>query len=433
MIPTVRLAAVLAAIGVAGLVLPLSVVSALWILVLVGAFIDARLVKDAPTATREVPPLARGVASPFHITVHPNEATRRAGRITVRQPRPPDISIEPSQSDGLTLEANITARRRGVHALPDIAVRLVGPLGLGAVVHQIHTRQSVTVHPDLPTAHRLAMATRRGLLQADGRNGGPLGLGTEFEAVREYRPDDDVRQINWLATARTGRAMSTVYRLEEERDLVLCVDTARLTAGSFAGPPSEQPTDIALAATTRLDTLFDAIAALALVADEVGDRIGFLAYDSEELVRLTPQRRNGQGVINAALKLEPRPMDADHGLAVLRLPALRRSVVMLCTELLDVANSGDLLVAVARLHASHDVIVVTSLDPAVEAARVSDDPSVKLAAVDISADREELVRRLIGCGATVVSSPPHTLAATAARAYLSARSGRRPKRHTNAQ
>ncbi len=445
MAPTVRLAVLVAAIGVGGLFLPLGLTSALWVVAFAAAALDARLVGQPPTVARVLRPLARNVPAPFSIEVVPSADTRRARRITIRQPQPPDIHLEPSHAEGMTLEGTIIARRRGIHALPNVAVRFEGPLGLATVVHEVGPTGSVTVHPDLPTAHRLAMMFRRGLLQADGRNRGPLGLGTEFEAVREYRTDDDVRQINWLATSRTGRAMSTVYRQEDERDLVICVDTGRLTAGSFAGSVAGTAgargnagtagalDSEALASTTRLDVLFDVVAALALVADEVGDRVGFLAYDDRQLTRLTPRRRGGQGVVNAALRLEPHPVDADHSISVLRLPAVRRSIVVLCTELLDMANSGALIASVARLHAAHDVTVVTALDPAVERARRDGSPTLQQAAKDLVADRAEVVRGLQACGAQVISAEPHALAATATRAYLSARSGRKPKRHTSAQ
>src|SRR5690349_22529174 len=45
-----------------------------------------------------------------------------------------------------------------------------------------------------------------------------LGIGTDFESVRDYAPDDDVRQVNWRATARVGRPMSNQYRIDQDRD-----------------------------------------------------------------------------------------------------------------------------------------------------------------------------------------------------------------------
>ncbi len=449
MAPTVRLAGVVALTGAAGLVLPLSVISALWVLLVVVAVIDVQFVREPPSATFTVSPMARLVPSPFRVELNASDATRRASSITIRQPIGADLRVEPNTASGMVLNATITATRRGVHQLAPAAARLVGPLGLASMVHELIGAPKIVVHPDVPTAHRLVLAARRGLLQVDGRNRGPLGIGTEFEAVREYRPDDDVRQINWLATARTGRAMSTVYRQEDDRDLLIAVDTGRLTAGSFAGGPDEvvsepfgdglrpeererrQPSD--LSSTARLDTMFDAVVALALVADEVGDRVGFLAYDAEERVRLHPQRRGGQGIVHAVLGLAPRLVESDHSLVALRLPALRRSVVILLVELLDEANAGALVATVARLQASHDVMVAAAEDPGVLDACTAPHRSLRVAAADLLTDRDSLITRLSATGAVVVTGRPHMLAATATRAYLSRRSGRRPKVHTRAQ
>ncbi len=449
MAPTVRLAGLIALTGAVGLVFPFSVISALWVLLLIVAVIDVQFVRKSPSATFTVSPMARLFPSPFRIELNASDATRRASRIAIRQPIGADLRVEPNTASGMALNATITASRRGVHQLAPAAVRLVGPLGLASMVHELTGAPKIVVHPDVPTAHRLVLAARRGLLQVDGRNRGPLGIGTEFEAVREYRPDDDVRQINWLATARTGRAMSTVYRQEDDRDLLIAVETGRLTAGSFAGGlggvlseqfgdgfrPEERerrpPSD--LATTARLDTMFDAVVALALVADEVGDRVGFFAYDADERVRLHPQRRGGQGIVHAVLGLAPRLVEPDHSQVALRLPALRRSVVVLLVELLDEANAGGLVPAVARLQASHDVIVAVAEDPEVLEARNAPEDSLRVAAADLLTDRDSLVARLTATGAVVVSGRPHMLAATATRAYLSRRSGRRPKVHTRAQ
>ena len=54
-----------------------------------------------------------------------------------------------------------------------------------------------------------------------------VGLGTEFETVRDDQADDDVRQVNWAATARTGRPMSNQYRVEQDRYVVCVLDCGR--------------------------------------------------------------------------------------------------------------------------------------------------------------------------------------------------------------
>ncbi|MBY0292083.1 MAG: DUF58 domain-containing protein [Alphaproteobacteria bacterium] len=63
------------------------------------------------------------------------------------------------------------------------------------------------------------------------------GQGLEFEEVRKYAPGDEIRNIDWRVTARTGMAHTKVFREERERNVIVCVDvnsTMRFgTRGTF--------------------------------------------------------------------------------------------------------------------------------------------------------------------------------------------------------
>ena len=106
--------------------------------------------------------------------------------LTLRQPRLADIAVEPPEAEG-ELDASLIALRRGRHVLPAPASRVTGPLGLGCWYHRPGEPVEVTVYPDLPAARRLRMAVRTGRFRQEGRRSrGPLGLGTEFESLRDY-------------------------------------------------------------------------------------------------------------------------------------------------------------------------------------------------------------------------------------------------------
>ena len=150
------------------------------------------------------------------------------------------------------------------------------------------------VYPDLPAARRLALSVRQGRFRDQGRlTRGPLGLGTDFESIRDYSPDDDARQINWRATDRLGRPMSNQFRVEQDREVMLLID-----AGRLMGAPLED--------RTRLDAAVDAAVTVALVADVVGDRCGVVAFDDGIRRRLPPRRAGGDAVVRALFDLEPR-------------------------------------------------------------------------------------------------------------------------------
>ncbi|TML60506.1 MAG: DUF58 domain-containing protein [Actinobacteria bacterium] len=304
MSPTPRAALLLGAIALATLVVPIGVAAIAFAIAVGAVVLDALAVRRPPEVERDVPRLlSRGVPGPLRLELE----TRPPGGARVRQPALPDVTVDPAESDR-RLDALVVGRRRGRHVLPRPAVRLEGPLGLGCRHHRVGEDAEVLVYPDLVTAFRLAVAVRRGRFRDPGNlPRGPLGLGTEFESVRDYLPDDDVRQVNWRATARLGRPMSNQYRLERERDVVCVLDCGRLMAAPLGD-------------LTRLDATVDAATAVAAVADEVGDRCGLIAFDGELRRRVPPARRNAKPLVRALFDLEPAPVESDYELGPHRPP-----------------------------------------------------------------------------------------------------------------
>jgi len=338
------------------------------------------------------------------------EVPPAAAGVQVRQPTPPDVSVEPF-AGGAPLTGQLVARRRGRHRLPPVVVRLTGPLGLGRWDHQGAGETEVRVYPDVPAARRLALAVRRGLLQgASRRTRGPLGLGTEFESIREYSPDDDVRQVNWAATQRFERPMSNQYRVDQDRDVVCVVDTGRL----MTAPVGDR---------TRLDAALDAVVAVALTADVVGDRCGAVAFDQEVHRQIAPRRANGEAVVRGVFDLEPRPVDSDYELAFHVAGRAKRSLVLVFTDLLDESAARSLVEAVPVLARRHAVVVAGVTDPDIEAF-VRTPPSTPAdvyraaVAIDVLAARAGVAASLVRAGAEVVEAPPAELAAVCVDVYM---------------
>jgi len=336
----------------------------------------------------------------------------------VRQPVPPGLRVEPPVGDG-GLEAAVVAGVRGRHVLPAVAARVTGPLGLARWDHAGGGTAEVRVFPDLRTARRLALAVARGRFRDSGATArGPLGLGTEFELVRDYEPDDDIRQVNWRATARLGRPMSNQYRLEQDRDLTLLIDAGRLSASPLRDADDR--------VVTVLDAVLDAAAALAFVADELGDRCGAVAFDDGVRVALPPRRAGGAGVVRALFDLQSRPVDSDYELAFRRAEGAKRALVVVLCDLLEEAAARPLVAAVPVLTRRHAVIVACPSDPALEAIAepVQDGPLATARAVvagDVLAARTRAARNVRAAGARVLEAPPGKLPAAVVAAYLRAK------------
>ena len=399
-------------------VLALSLLVVAWPLVVLGAaalavatVVDALAARAPVTVERSVPSrLARGVPAALVVTV----TGAGARRVEVRQPRVPDIDVEPG-TGASGLEATIVARRRGHHVLPPVAVRVTGPLGLGRWDRDHAGAHEVEVHPDLPAARRLATAVRQARFRDPGlRRRGAIGLGTDFDQVREHQPDDDIRHVNWSATVRHGRLMTNQYREDTERDVVALVDCGRLMAAPVPGIAGQPPD------RTRLDVAVDAAAALAAVADVVGDRCGVVAYDDEVRARVRPRRASGDDVVRALHAVEPRPVDSDAERAFRAVGGTKRSLVVVLTDVLDAAAARALLDAVPVLARRHAVVVASCTDVEVTEAAAGDDERAVVAG-RVLAERDRAVAQIRRRGARVVEAPPARFSAAVVAAYLDAK------------
>ena len=411
MAPTPRVAALLAIAALAALVIPPLVAALAALAILAAAAADALLVRHSPALERDAPEImSRGIAEPIAVSAE----SRWAGSVRVRQSSPPDLSLAAPESDA-PLRSELTAHRRGRHVLPAAAARLEGPLGLGAWYHRGGGEAEVRVYPDLPAARRIATSVRRSRFRDQGLRGrGPMGLGTEFERVRDYSPDDDIRQVNWLATARMSRPMSNDYRVEQDRDVIAVVDAGRLMASPIGD-------------ATRLDVAMDALTSLAAVADEVGDRFGALVFDAEIRRYLAPRRGGGALAINALFDAEPKPVDSDYVRAFQRVESAKRAWVVVFTDLLDEVAARSLIEGVPVLARKHSVAVATVRDPDLESALTSM-PSQPIdayraaVAVDVQEARRRVGVRLSHAGAQLVEADARGLGAATVSAYLRAKS-----------
>ena len=410
MSPSPRAAWILAGVALSALVVPPALAALAALAVLAATAVDAAAARHPPAVVRRVPAvLARGVPAYLVVEVEPPGATTAR----VRQPVPPDLVLSPVEGDG-GLEATLVARRRGRQPLPAPAVRLDGPLGLGRWFHRVGEPAEVLVYPDMPTAHRLVAAVRQGRFRDPGLlTRGPLGLGTDFESIRDYVPDDDIRQVNWRATARVGRPMSNQYRVEQDREVICCIDAGRLMAAPLDG-------------FTRLDAAVDAAVAVALVADEVGDHCGALAFDDRLRRRVAPRRRGAPAVVEALFDLEPTPVESDYELAFRSVGGGKRALVLVFTDLLEESAARPLVEAIPVIARRHHVVVAGTRDPGLDElvrtppAQVLDVLATTVA-LDVLDARARVAAQLRRAGADVLEAPADALPAACVATYLRAK------------
>src|SRR4051794_25811657 len=147
-------------------------------------------------------------------------------------------ALEIPAGERRVLTTTLRPTRRGDRLPVRITVRSVGPLGLAArqgahvVPWRVRVQPPFTSRKFLP--ERLARLRQLdGLVAARTR-----GQGTEFDSLRDYVDGDDVRSIDWRATARRGDVVVRTWRPERDRRVVIVLDTGRTSAGRVGGGPT---------------------------------------------------------------------------------------------------------------------------------------------------------------------------------------------------
>ena len=229
------------------------------------------------------------------------------------------------------VEIPLLPRRRGELVSEFVMIRSRGPLGLAGRQARHRVRGAIRVLPAFASRKHLPSRLAR-LRELDGNTSIQVrGQGTEFDSLREYVRGDDVRSIDWRATARAGTTMLRTWRPERDRHVVIVVDTGR-TAAARVGDG------------TRLDAALEATLLLAALAARAGDHVHLLMYDRVVRARVT-------GVEGAAL-----------------LPALTDAMAPVHARLVDTDWHGA-FAAVRTLTTRPSLIVVLTAQDAAESAR----------------------------------------------------------------
>jgi uncharacterized protein (DUF58 family) len=379
--------------------------------------------------------LSLGSWNPVQIEVV--NRTARGQHIQVRDVPPANFDVEPpaalfarriAASSSESVRYRVRPRARGDARFEDLHLRVLGPLGL---VRRTWRRKGsaldVRIYPGLRDLRRYQLLVRRGLeAQAGGQRVRLPGASSEFERVREYVPDDEFRRINWKATARRGQPMVNQYEAERSQNLVVLLDAGR-TMAALAEAPAVDADEDSPPGLTKLDYALNAALVLAYVASLRGDRVALLAYADEVRAFVPPRRGRGAllSTIQALYALHAEPVESDHGRALEFLAErnLRRSLVVLFTDLADRESSSSLATHLVRAARQHLVVCVTLGDPNIRRpahALPHDGPTLyeKMVAQSLLDDRAGVLASLAAHGVHTVDTDAEALSPRVISKYL---------------
>ncbi|MFK7919907.1 MAG: DUF58 domain-containing protein [Ilumatobacter sp.] len=330
------------------------------------------------------------------------QASRRSSRFT--------IAADRQHRFGATIEP----ARRGRFPFGSITVRTLGPLRLVHRQQTRHVADTLAVLPAYPS--RDLMRTRMRIpLESGVRSVRTRGTGTDFDQLREYRPGDDIRRVDWAATARQQNAIVRDYRAERNQHVVAMLDNGRVMAGTVGGAP-------------RVEHAMDAVLGLTQVASQLGDNVGLITFDSQVrgIVPASNSKIQFSRVTEAMYLLDPQYDESAYGVAFTTAASRfrRRSLFVVFTDLVESVVADSLLPALTALTRTHLVMVAAVRDPDVAswasaAQHVDTDEIFRSAAAVASLNaRDRTIASLSALGIVVVDARPGELATGVVDKYL---------------
>lgn len=337
----------------------------------------------------------------------------RRARLVLRDAWQPSAGLVPSARhirllvggrESETIFIPLTPTRRGDLESKGVSIRSWGPLGLAGRQADHDVPGTLRVLPPFLSRKHLPSKLQR-LREIEGMTTVQVrGQGTEFDSLREYVIGDDVRSIDWRATARRQSVVVRTWRPERDRRVVIVLDTSRLSAARIGDQP-------------RLDAAMDAALLLAAVATKAGDRVDFIGID--RVLRGHVSGRSSSGLLNAMVHamvpLQPALLETDWAMVTrnIQTRVTQRSFVVLLTPLdPSAAHSG--LINAAHIVARHNAVAVASVtDPSLVAMsrrRANSDDVIDAAAAERSLlDQTAVTQSLMRGGVTTVEGDPAEL------------------------
>ncbi|MBK8468819.1 MAG: DUF58 domain-containing protein [Candidatus Phosphoribacter sp.] len=396
---------------------------ALWALICLGlVLLDIALALSPRRLVIEREPIAAvRLGEPTSSRLLVTNPTRRRLRGAVRDAWQPSAgavrerhTVRIDGGERRRLTTTLRPTRRGDRKADRVTVRSFGPLRLAARQRSFEVPGVVRALP--PFESRKHLPSRlASLRQLDGRSAVRIrGQGTEFDSLRDYVEGDDIRSIDWRATARRRSVVVRTWQPERDRRVILVLDTSRTSAGRVEDQP-------------RLDAAMDAALLLAALASRAGDRVDFLAGDRWLRARVSATARRPTllgDLVQAMAPLEPALLEASWPTLASAITdtSRRRALVVLLTPLEPAAIQESLLPTLATLTHHHRVVLASVSDPALltmAGSRDTTDHAYAAAAAERTlALRDRTASMLRQLGVTVIDAPPELLPPKLADHYL---------------
>lgn len=365
------------------------------------------------------------LGKPHDVELEITNRSKRACMVRICDDLPESFTVQPAFIDArvngpgrVRFSYRCTPQQRGREELDWVHVRVDSRLKLWRAFHKIPCPWTFNVYPDMKQITEYDLLARTNRLSLLGmRRSRKIGQDNEFERLRDYTQDDNFKHIDWRTTARRRKLTVRDYQANQSQRIMFLIDCGRMMTGVSSK-------------LTMLDHSLNAMLMLSYVALRQGDSVGMISF-SDRICNFTPAR-SGVNHINRLLHASYDQQATfvesryDEAFLYLRNNCLKRSLVVLITNVIDEINSFQIQQYLTAMSGRHLPLGVLLKDR--DLYRNVDDIDLETAsaneihqaaaATDVVTWRQSVIRDLQHGGALTLDVFPEQLTSGLVNQYL---------------
>lgn len=328
-----------------------------------------------------------------------------------------DFKLEvqiPAKRESIT-EYSLVPVERGEYFFGNLNVYASTRLRLAKRRFSFDKNQMVKVYPSIIQMKKLDfLSIDRKIAQPGLKKIRKVGHTMEFEQIRDYVPGDDVRSINWKATAKQGGLMINQYQDEKSQPVYSVIDLGRTMKMPFEN-------------LKLVDYAINSTLAFSNIVLKKKDKAGLVSFSNkmDKVVPASSKRSNLNHILESLYNIDTEFLDSDFGMLYThikrKLP--RRSLLMLYTNFEHLSALHRQLPYLLALAKKHLLVVIffenTELDKLVNT-EADDIPGIfdQTVAEQFAYDKRLMARELQQYGIQTILTKPQELSINTINKYL---------------
>ena len=314
-----------------------------------------------------------------------------------------------------SLKYELLPTERGEYQFGNINLYASSLLGLISRRTKIIQPEKIPVYPSFIQMRKFEMyAISNRLTDIGVKKIRRIGHTMEFDQIREYVPGNDIRSINWKATARSQHLMVNQYQDERSQQVVNVIDMGRVMKMPFDG-------------LSLLDYAINTSLVISNIALLKEDKAGLLTFTNKELTVVKPEKRriHIQRIQETLYNLDTNFLESNFERLIVGLKTHlnQRSLILLYTNFETLDSMERQLPYLQRIAKDHLLVTIffenTELSELLtEPADSISDIYVKAVAEQFNYEKRQIVKELNQRGIQTILTPPKELSVNAINKYL---------------